>query len=59
MNALMNYFKDVRSEMRHVSWPTRNQAITYTVVVLGVSVVTALYLGAWDYLFSALIQKVI
>lgn len=45
--------------MRHVSWPTRNQAITYTVVVLGVSVVTALYLGAWDYLFSALIQKVI
>ncbi len=59
MNALMNYFKDVRSEMRHVSWPTRSQAITYTVVVLGISLATALYLGAWDYVFSALIQKVI
>lgn len=59
MNALMNYFKDVRSEMRHVSWPTRSQAVTYTAVVLGVSAVTSLYLGAWDYLFSALIQKII
>ncbi len=59
MNALMNYFKDVRSEMRHVSWPTRTQAITYTVVVIVVSLATSLYLGAWDYVFSVFIQKVI
>ena len=55
----MNYFKDVRSEMRHVSWPTRTQAITYTVVVIVVSLATSLYLGAWDYVFSVFIQKVI
>lgn len=53
------YFKDVRSEMRHVSWPTRTQAITYTAVVIGISLVTASYLGLLDYLFAAIIQKII
>ena len=56
---MMQYLKDVQSEMRHVSWPTRSQTIAYTSVVIGVSVATALYLGAWDYIFSAIIQKII
>ncbi len=53
------YFKEVRAEMRHVSWPTRRQAIVYTVVVIAVSLATATYLGLWDYLFTAFIQKII
>ena len=56
---MFNYFKEVRAEMRHVSWPTRQQAITYTVVVIAVSIITAAYLGAWDYVFRALIEKII
>jgi len=54
-----NYFKEVRAEMKHVSWPSRTQTIIYTVIVLGVSIATALYLGAWDYLFTALIQRIV
>ncbi len=54
-----NYFKEVKGEMKHVSWPTRSQALVYTGVVIGVSLATAAYLGGWDYLFSALIQKII
>lgn len=54
-----NYFKEVRAEMKHVAWPSRTQTIVYTVVVIGVSIATALYLGAWDYLFAALIKKLI
>jgi preprotein translocase subunit SecE len=56
---MFNYFKDVRAEMRHVSWPTRRQAIIYTAVVIGVSLATAVYLGLLDYVFSLVIQKVI
>jgi preprotein translocase subunit SecE len=56
---MFNYFKDVRAEMRHVSWPTRRQAIIYTVVVIAVSLATAVYLGLLDYFFSFIIQKVI
>lgn len=56
---MINYFKDVRSEMRHVSWPTRRQAAVYTVVVVAISLVTSLYLGLWDYLFTTIIKNII
>lgn len=56
---MLNYFKDVRSEMKHVSWPSRTQTIMYTIVVIVVSLVTATYLGLLDYAFSAIIQKII
>lgn len=56
---MLNYFREVRSEIKHVSWPTRTQAIVYTVVVIAVSLATAAYLGAWDYLFSIVIRNII
>jgi preprotein translocase subunit SecE len=56
---MINYFKEVRGEMRHVSWPTRQQTILYTGIVVGVSLLTAAYLGLLDYIFAAIIQKII
>ncbi len=56
---MFTYLKDVRAEMKHVSWPTRRQAVTYTLVVIAVSLATAIYLGLLDYFFSYIIQKVI
>lgn len=53
------YFKEVRAEMKHVSWPSRRLTIVYTVVVIVVSLVTAAYLGLLDYAFSAAIKQVI
>jgi preprotein translocase subunit SecE len=54
-----NYFKEVRAELKHVSWPTRNQAMVYTIVVILVSLATAVYLGLLDYIFDAIIQRII
>ena len=56
---MFNYFKEVRAEMKHVSWPTRRQAIIYTVVVIAVSFGTAVYLGLFDYLFSEAVKLII
>jgi preprotein translocase subunit SecE len=50
--SLIQYIKDVRGEMRHVSWPTRKQAAIYTALVIGISIAVALYLGGLDFLFS-------
>ena len=52
MNKLINYFKDTRSEMKHVSWPTQNQAINFTILVLGISIFTGLLLGFFDVIFQ-------
>jgi len=56
---VINYLKDVRAELKHVTWPSRTLIVLYTVVVILVSVGVAIYLGLWDYLFSALLRRII
>ncbi|MSU55128.1 MAG: preprotein translocase subunit SecE [Candidatus Taylorbacteria bacterium] len=56
---LKTYLQETKAELAHVSWPTRKQALIYTVVVIVVSVVTAFYLGAFDYLFQTILGKII
>jgi preprotein translocase subunit SecE len=50
--AIGDYIRETRGELKHVSWPTRRQAIAYAIVVILISVGLALYLGLFDYLFS-------
>lgn len=59
MNTFINYIKDTRAELAHVSWPTRRQAAAFTAVVVVVSILTAVFLGFFDYLFSLILQKFI
>ncbi len=51
MNRLFNYFRDTRGELKHVSWPTQRQTVVYTVLVIVLSLLTALYLGILDATF--------
>ena len=53
---MFNYFKDVRAEMKHVSWPSRRLTIVYTSVVVLISLLTAAYLGLLDYIFQGVIK---
>jgi preprotein translocase subunit SecE len=55
----IDYIKDTRVELKHVNWPTRTQAIGYTVIVIVFSVIIALLLGAFDFIFSIILQKLI
>ncbi len=51
--SFIQYLKDTQGELRHVAWPTRLQTIVYTILVALLSVVVALYLGLFDYLFTS------
>lgn len=57
MSKLTNYIKDTRGELKHVSWPTRKQAIAFTVITIVVALLTAVYLGFLDYIFALILQK--
>ena len=50
--GLINYLKDTRSEMNHVSWPTKNQTVNFTIIVLVVSIFVGILLGAFDLIFQ-------
>ena len=57
--GLQDYLKETRAEMKHVSWPTRRQVFSYTLVVVAVSLATSLYLGLFDFLFGLIIDRFI
>ncbi len=52
MSKTKEYIKEVIAEGKNVHWPTRKQAILYTVAVLAVSTIIAYYLGLLDFLFG-------
>jgi len=54
---ITDYLKEVKAEMSHVSFPTRKQTILFTVVVIVLSLLTAVYLGLVDYVVSLAIGK--
>lgn len=50
-----NYVKETRVEMSHVNWPTKQQTIRFTLMVIAVSIATAILLGVSDFVFSKLL----
>jgi preprotein translocase subunit SecE len=57
--GLNQYIKDTKGEMKHVSWPTKKQAIAYTMLVILISVLVAFFLGLADFSFSKLLGSII
>ncbi|MBM3131222.1 MAG: preprotein translocase subunit SecE [Chloroflexi bacterium] len=55
----MQYFRETRAELRKVVWPTRQEAINLTLIVLGTIVVMSVFFGAIDYLLTALFRLLI
>ncbi|OHA18962.1 MAG: preprotein translocase subunit SecE [Candidatus Taylorbacteria bacterium RIFCSPHIGHO2_02_FULL_47_18] len=58
MSRITEYLKETRGELRHVNWPTRKQASVFTALVVAVSLITAAYLGVFDYLFSLILRQI-
>jgi preprotein translocase subunit SecE len=51
------FFKEVYVELRKTSWLSRREILRYTLIVLGVTVVVAVFLGGLDYLFSTALKS--
>lgn len=52
-----SWFRDVTSELRKVSWPTRQETTNLTMVVVVVAAALGLFLGGLDYVFNWLIEN--
>lgn len=59
MTPIINYLKETRRELEHVSWPTQHQTIVYTILVALVSIGTAVYLGAFDFVFTTGLGRIV
>ena len=56
---LIDYIKDTRGELKHVSWPTQRQATAFTILVILISLFTAFFLGFFDFIFTTLLDILI
>ena len=54
---IVRYLHDVRAELARVDWPSRKELTGSTLIVLVVLIALALYLGAWDYLFTVSVKR--
>ena len=54
-----DYFEGVRTEMRRVTWPGRQEVYGTTVMVILSTFLFAAYFALCDYVFRSLVQRVL
>lgn len=54
---LITFLTEARVELKKVTWPTRRETVRYTLAVILLSVVVAVFLGALDVGFTYLLNK--
>ena len=48
-NRIVRYFAEAKVELEKVTWPSRREIVRSTLIVIGVSIGTAAFLGALDF----------
>ena len=54
MPNIINFFKEVKGELEMVVWPSREQTIRYTVLVVIVAVTVGVILGGLDLILTSI-----
>jgi preprotein translocase subunit SecE len=59
INKVINYVKESKTELKKVVWPSKKETTNHTLLVIGVSLGVAIFLGVMDYIFNFGLQKFI
>jgi preprotein translocase subunit SecE len=58
-NAIQRYLNETTGELRKVSWPTRQEAVQLTIIVLIVMVFMGIFLGGMDLVAGHVLNLVL
>ena len=58
MNKIGTYLEEVGTEMRKVSWPTRQQLTSSTLITLAATVVISLFIFVTDRIISVVLEVI-
>ncbi len=56
---MLNFLAEVWAELTKVVWPTKQETLKYTIIVIVFSLVVAVFLGVIDLGILAVFEKVI
>ena len=56
LDRIRRFFDEAWSELKKVSWPTREQTRNLTVLVFAISLAVGLYITVLDFIFSQAVK---
>jgi preprotein translocase subunit SecE len=59
LRRAQEFVREVLAEFRKVSWPSRQELINSTIVVITVTVVVSLFLGAVDVVLARVVERIL
>jgi len=59
LKRTQEFIREVVAEFRKVTWPSRQELINSTVVVITVTVVVALFLGGVDIVLARIVERIL
>jgi preprotein translocase subunit SecE len=59
LRRAQEFVREVIAEFRKVTWPSRQELINSTVVVITVTVVVALFLGSVDIVLAKIVEAIL
>jgi len=59
LRRAQEFVREVMAEFRKVTWPSRQELINSTVVVITVTVVVALFLGGVDIVLARIVERIL
>ena len=54
-----SFLRETKDELKKVVWPTRQEVIRLTLVVILVSLIVGVFLGGLDFVFVKVIETII
>ncbi len=54
-SGIKRFFKDTKSELKKIAWPSRKTVLNNTGVVIIVLVISSVGIGIIDFIFNALV----
>ena len=58
-NVIQRYYRETTGELRKVNWPTRQEAINMTILVVIVLIIMTIFLGSVDAIASVFVSWII
>ena len=59
VKKLIQYVKDSYAELKKVTWPTKKETTNYTLLIIGISLGVATFIGVIDFVLTLGVEQII
>jgi preprotein translocase subunit SecE len=55
----VRFLRETRDELKKVVWPTKQEVLRLTLVVITISLIVGIFLGGLDFIFVKIIEAIV